>query len=484
MKITKPLAFIASALLLASCQSPTSPTRPDSDSGQFAVNVTSDEKGIGGSGVKPDSTPHSPMVAQESGIGGSGRQDSDRGIGGSGMFITHNDERGIGGSGRTQDTQTTEWLSQLKPGEKLGVVGTINAFGSIWVNGLHIQYDENTHVTRDGLQVDISEIKLGQRSIVTATRKPDGTLYAESIELVHEVIGPVSSVDKKTGEITVLNQTVRVPEALANQESLPETGSWVAVSGIRSQDGSILASRLEQLAQGGDILLRGTFEKSNEQAVISGFEVSSTSSATSENLKTGQYAVLRGQLSGNTLSNTHLTAAKGWQDKRVRLVSVERAADMVQRPGPYSNLFIPLPSGTKINNKAAIIQGHIGLQGHPVPDHVQPARDRHWQQKAPAQPTHHQSSHMMNGNTLHPTGHTPPHPTSGHNQPTPQASIRPDTQIYNRPDTGARSHRVSRPPRPEHTGRDIRPQRPHGMSTTRPDPHPGPRPTRPPQGHR
>ena len=142
----------------------------------------------------------------------------DRGIGGTGA--THSDEsdRGIGGT---------------------GVIGTIRKFGSIIVNDLRISYPSDATVVIDGRLALPADLKLGQVVRVNANAR-DGVLSTNNINVASEVVGKIERLGSQ--RITVLGQTVSTTSA--NRRSF-KLGDMVAVSGLRRNDGTIVASLIE-----------------------------------------------------------------------------------------------------------------------------------------------------------------------------------------------------------------------------------------------
>ena len=145
----------------------------------------------------------------------------DQGIGGTGAAPPPTDEsdRGIGGT---------------------GVIGTIKKFGSIYVNDLRISYPESAEVRIDGRPASLRDLKLGQVVRVDA-RGADDALSTTHIAVTHEVVGPVERRDAK--RLVVLGQTVSMEELHADRAY--EIGETVAVSGLRRNDGTIVASLIE-----------------------------------------------------------------------------------------------------------------------------------------------------------------------------------------------------------------------------------------------
>ncbi|GLR88253.1 DUF5666 domain-containing protein [Bradyrhizobium iriomotense] len=145
------------------------------------------------------------------------RRGTDQGIGGTG--ISRGDDQGIGGT---------------------GIVGVIQRFGSIYVNGERVAYAADVPVRIDGEQATTKSLRIGQLARVVAVRQADGTLATRSINIASEVAGPIEAV--KGNEITVLGQKV----VSSGQESWHRVGTRVAVFGLRRTDGTIVASLVEQ----------------------------------------------------------------------------------------------------------------------------------------------------------------------------------------------------------------------------------------------
>jgi Domain of unknown function (DUF5666) len=138
---------------------------------------------------------------------------NDQGLGGTG--IGRGDDQGIGGT---------------------GIVGVIQRFGSIFVNGKRISYASDVAVRIDGEAASAKSLQIGQLARVLARPQADGKLVTRRIDIVSEVRGPIESLG--TGEMTVLGQRV----ASASNESWRRVGTNVAVFGLRRTDGVIVAS--------------------------------------------------------------------------------------------------------------------------------------------------------------------------------------------------------------------------------------------------
>ncbi|MBR0840333.1 hypothetical protein JQ607_09020 [Bradyrhizobium liaoningense] len=144
------------------------------------------------------------------------KRGSDQGIGGTG--ITRGDDHGIGGT---------------------GIVGVIQRFGSIYVNGERITYANDVPVRIDGEVGSPKALRIGQLARVVAIRQPDGTLVTRNIAIASEVSGPIEQV--KDNELTVLGQKIFA----GDKASKLRTGTQIAVYGLRRTDGLIVASLVE-----------------------------------------------------------------------------------------------------------------------------------------------------------------------------------------------------------------------------------------------
>jgi len=142
-------------------------------------------------------------------------------------------DRGIGGTGIMADDG---------PGARaIGFIGTIQRFGSIYVNDARITYPDDVEVLVDGRRSGASALAIGQVVSTVAEAESSGKLRASRITVVSEVIGPVESISGDT--LKVLGQSV-VAGKKTERDGLA-IGTRIAVSGLRTAEGVIIASRIE-----------------------------------------------------------------------------------------------------------------------------------------------------------------------------------------------------------------------------------------------
>ena len=70
-----------------------------------------------------------------------------------------------------------------------GIVGIIQRFGSIFVNGERISYASDVPVRIDGEPASAGALKIGHLARVLAEPQADGSLMTRSISVVSEVWG-------------------------------------------------------------------------------------------------------------------------------------------------------------------------------------------------------------------------------------------------------------------------------------------------------
>jgi hypothetical protein len=154
---------------------------------------------------------------------------ADRGIGGTGITAGTVEDRGMGGT---------------------GIVGVITGFGSIWVNGIEVEFDPATPVRVDGQSSASSDaLKVGQVAVITATGS-GSRLDARSITVRHEISGPVEAVESNGSALRVAGQRVTFASQVWGDAPTPRVGDWVAVSGLAGPDSGIVATRIDRREPG------------------------------------------------------------------------------------------------------------------------------------------------------------------------------------------------------------------------------------------
>lgn len=190
------------------------------------------------------------------GIGGTGRASLDCGIGGTGKSMTGIGGTGHGGIGGTGSLANKAGIGGTGHSDGgiggTGIVGTITGFGSIWVNGLEVDYDAKTKLLNNETSAKTDELAIGQIVVVEA-KGDDQRLQADKITVIHAVDGEISAISAGQDKLTVLGQSVSrtaqtvVQERQSQQPAIQlKQGEHIRVSGLRMANGQIVASRIER----------------------------------------------------------------------------------------------------------------------------------------------------------------------------------------------------------------------------------------------
>jgi hypothetical protein len=227
--------------------------------------------------------------------------DGASGIGGTGHKPS-GDGRGIGGT---------------------GIIGTISAFGSIWVDGVEVHYSSDQPVSIYDRSGTPSDLRVGQIVAVEA-QEHSGRLVARSVEVRHAVSGPIDSIDNRAGTMTVLRQRVRLPHMDPLSESL-RPGDWVSVSGLRDQSGTVVASRLDRSPASFPAFVRGDVEQVDSRGLVIGqWRFALPPGTDWSTIAPGREVILYGEPAGEGLRATRMRV--GWElpfNGRVRNILVE-----------------------------------------------------------------------------------------------------------------------------------------------------------------
>ncbi len=162
-------------------------------------------------------------------------------------------DRGIGGTGGPLTMSATTQLADRGIGGT-GIVGVVTGFGSIFVDGLEIQYNNAAAVDIDGAPSSVAALRVGQLVAIRADG-PATTPNATAISIRNEVIGRIEAANRRSHTLTIAGQAVSMaPGTWGASRFAP--GDWVKVSGLRRPDGTVLASRLDS-APAGKLTVRG-----------------------------------------------------------------------------------------------------------------------------------------------------------------------------------------------------------------------------------
>lgn len=168
-------------------------------------------------------------------------------------------ERGLGGTGMTPPISQLS-ASQLFSSDRglggTGIIGTISAFGSIWVNGVEIELTSSTQLLMDGAAATEADLRVGQQ-VKVLTRYHQGEVVAATVLIEHQLIAVVEGVAADGSEILLLGQRVqRAPLAPGVWPSV-RLGDTVRISGYHGADQTLLATDVMPIAKSTEWMIKG-----------------------------------------------------------------------------------------------------------------------------------------------------------------------------------------------------------------------------------
>ncbi len=147
-----------------------------------------------------------------------------------------------------------------------GIVGLLNEFGSLYINGLYVQTDDNTDYSDGFGKLAKSNLSLGNSLTVEARNTADG-LVAHRVHVTYPIVGLVSSVRDAGQTLRVNGVTVRLTKA----NRRVSVGDRMAVSGLwRGQ--TVIASQLSPARSKQD-LISGDVIRTRGATFIGGIRV-------------------------------------------------------------------------------------------------------------------------------------------------------------------------------------------------------------------
>jgi hypothetical protein len=202
--------------------------------------------------------------------------------------------------------------------ESRTVVGTVDGFGSVIVNGVHYQSTDTEFEINDRSGIE-SQLRVGQ--LVVVEGRDDGSEgVALRISYDADIRGPVTSVDTATNTMVILGQSISMDAMTVFSGVDLDTitvGQYLEVSGLRDSNGNVLASYIS-LEDSTEIELRGTITNLDDVAM--------TYTIGSMVVDYSRVATL--DLEDATLSNDMLVEVEGSLDSNVLVANKVEQEDM------------------------------------------------------------------------------------------------------------------------------------------------------------
>ncbi|VAW92407.1 hypothetical protein MNBD_GAMMA22-338 [hydrothermal vent metagenome] len=187
-----------------------------------------------------------PTQYSGNGVGGTGNiargGDDESGIGGTGNPIPN----GVGGTGKQLASGGglggTGQIAKASGLGGTGIIGEVTGFGSIFVNGIEVEFNNQSEIQSDNTVNNNVQPEIGNIVEILAHRVGDET-FAKKMNIRHEVVGPVSAVNIKQRRFSIIGQIIKLNNPKLR---LPKVGQMIAVSGMRDHRGIIFASHINQ----------------------------------------------------------------------------------------------------------------------------------------------------------------------------------------------------------------------------------------------
>jgi len=307
-------------------------------------------------------------TAPQSGVGGTGRSTSESGIGGTGIIAN---KTGIGGTGHTQGEGGIGGT---------GIVGIVTAFGSIWVNGVEVQYDDKTQVANNNAAAKAGELAIGQVVVVEAQGN-DSQLQAKKISMIYATTGEVTAVEENTGKLTVLGQSVMINSQTAKQDGqLFKVGDQIKVSGLRMSSGEIIASHIVRTNAIAEPNLVGPITAIHgKQIEIYDLKIEV---ATTEGLSLGQEVAVAGTMNGTILSAREVVPSPAKQlYGRTEKINLQGYVGAATKEGQIKigdlEIEVMNPEKNKLNPGDLVqVSGRFSNEHRVIADRIEFTRDR------------------------------------------------------------------------------------------------------------
>jgi hypothetical protein len=187
---------------------------------------------------------------------------------------------GGGGGGTPVSSTTPPPVSQPDPVPTEVKLGTITGFGSIFVNGIRYETDDDTDYGKDDSDASEDDFAVGMMVRVRSrSQNTIGERIAERVEYDEDIEGPVDEVNGDV--LVVFGQTVLTTDASFDDGlsvSDIRQGDILEISGQRGPDDELVASYIERKADVDvdEYEVRGQVRELDEVAqtfVIGGLEV-------------------------------------------------------------------------------------------------------------------------------------------------------------------------------------------------------------------
>ncbi len=253
----------------------------------LSLSIADDgERGFGGTGKQQEIFLNDQT--KERGLGGTGKQDD--------YLNNQMGERGLGGTGKQLETIAQKLFDSERGLGGTGIIGTITKFGSIWVNGIEIELNEDTEITQDHTPANETSLRIGQQ-VEVVVQKDGEKVFAQNVAIEHQLIAPVEEVNHQQHQIKTLGQEIILADNAPGVWPTVAPGDTIRVSGYRNENDQIVATDIAVDTHQNQWLLQGTVTERGNQPYIGELSLQNKGI----DVSVGDNVILRGELSDGSL---------------------------------------------------------------------------------------------------------------------------------------------------------------------------------------
>jgi len=278
---------------------------------------------------------------------------------------------GLGGTGAPNGVLVADGKKNGDGIGGTGILGTISGFGSIIVNGASWEFDRHTSVKSDGRPSSLESLKVGQ--VVQGVARLRGDKYfLDALEIQHAVTGPIGVIDHAGETMTVLGQKVKLnlagDKAAVDAFRTLQAGDMVSISGLRLDDGAVVASRVdEQSKNDGRVLLRGVASNVAADSVrVGDLTITTAADTTISPVNAGGQVFAAGRmLNGQFVADVVVGAPAMPFGENVKDISLEGYAPTRTSPLAIQGITVNgagLPPGAAAGDRI-VVTGHLAGDG-------------------------------------------------------------------------------------------------------------------------
>lgn len=314
-------------------------------------------------------------LTQQSGVGGTGAATHGGGIGGTGSLAA--------GEG----TESNQDIGRNSGIGGTGIVGIITGFASICVNDIEIHYDPETPLQINGRPATAKELAVGQLVMAEATGSGN-ELAARNISVQYAVSGEIANVSEATGQVQVMGQEVQITEHTINPDGTRvanfHAGDYVQVSGLRKQDGVIVAARIDRAPVQNEVSVSGPVSRvSDHEFSVYGLRVAPASGNVPDGIAAGREVRVSGQMKGGILKAEKIEIAPVVPfDGRSQRLELQGYLHVSRTPGELSvgQVQLEISPQYEIGEKLATdqlvrVSARLTPEKRLVVEHIEVARD-------------------------------------------------------------------------------------------------------------